>query len=76
MKILDKLKAIFFDNSPEEIPDKEITPKPDAKHSCYWCDEDFELGEFQKHFNKKWFHRRCYKNMIRQAKKDMGFSTS
>ena len=67
MNILKKLRAIFFGEEEEKV-----IPKQDLGFGfCYWCEEPFQKEEFQKKFNKQFFHRRCYKKMIQIGRKEL-----
>lgn len=73
MGFLDKIKALFFGT--EKDRDEAIKDEPNRNQiltgeACYWCSQPIAIEDRIK-FNKRWFHKKCRRQMIKEVKKDL-----
>lgn len=65
-----KLKAFFGGTAEEQ--EEALENKFLSKYDCWWCEKPIPENEHYT-FNGKRFHIQCKRNMIKQAKKDLGY---
>jgi len=70
MNFLKKAKAFFFGTEEEKL---EVLDNKDlTANDCWACEKPIAKGE-QRTFNGQKFHIKCCRQMIKTAKKDLGF---
>ena len=72
MKLLSKIKAFFLGDPKErEKVEQSLENKGIGKWDCAWCELPIKEGE-QKSFNQRKWHKKCYRQMFKMARKDLG----
>ena len=72
MSFLNKIRAYFFgDNKEKEKILEEQEKRGVGRWDCKWCEHPIVDGD-KKTFNGYKWHKKCYREMIKIAKKEMG----
>jgi len=72
MNFLKKIKAFFMGNPEEKAKQEaELEARGVGKWDCKWCEQPIAEGE-QRTFNGKKWHKKCCREMIKMARKEMG----